>query len=190
MRNTKRLQKSLRDAYNSLGLKKYLKAHNGWTDATLGMIDWEGHGRALAKEAIDFRVQIIKMEHDWSNVGKQKHKIAASHKEEDVESAAQCPACRGYEEPGHVWQCPSDEMTAAARLAVQAFVKYMKLVWTSPMFMQCLLAGIRRHLWGEAIPDLQVPEDRLGMMIHSAVCTQEELGWNHFLKGRVVLWWR
>lgn len=51
---------------------------NGWMEVHFERFDWEVMGRALGVETHDFQVRVVKMIHDWQNVGSQKRKIHGS----------------------------------------------------------------------------------------------------------------
>ena len=130
------------------------------------------------------------MMNDWSNVGHQKRLIEESRGNlAEAAKAARFPVCEQYETPTHVWRCPSPEMQQATALALRELAIFVKPVKTVSIIFQSILAGIKSYMANTPIPDLIVQDNQLGQLLTDAVQEQDDIGWEHCLKGRMSKKW-
>ena len=94
VRVTKRVRKALTETYLGEKLRKYICKRTGWTGEQFDMADWDGNFAAMEREAHEFRVWMVKMLNDWTNVGHQKQQIAESKKDADAVRHGRCPSCK------------------------------------------------------------------------------------------------
>lgn len=80
-------------------LQKYLLRQNGWTAEQFKLVYWDGIGGTLDRESHDFWVRVVKMMHNWANVGHQKQRMAESSKHPDAVMQERCPNCEAHEDP-------------------------------------------------------------------------------------------
>lgn len=67
---------------------------------------------------------------------------------------------------------------------------FIKPVRTAPPVLKCILAGIPRTMLGTPLPYLCIPEtDAIGRLVHLAMTEQDEISWDHMLKGRINRKW-
>lgn len=104
IRITKRVRERAILAYTSIGLRAYLCERNEWTEEAYDSIDWLAMWKAMESKMHDFHVRIVKLQHDWLNVGLQRAKIRPS-------TSDACPCCGAAgERTLHLLTCGAEVM--------------------------------------------------------------------------------
>ena len=95
--------------------------------------------------------------------------------------------CQDAEDRGHIFCCSHESMVSARKLVIKNFDKQVQKI-TSPEIGQALSVGIRSVL-GDANASVYRLEFAPNTVVGQAMQRQEDIGWDHFLFGRMTRQW-
>lgn len=158
-RVTRRIQARTIEAHLAIAMLEYLEDWNDWNSNTLNLVDWTGMAPALGAESLDFRVQVIKFQHEWLNVGAQRVKI-------DAGASDACPCCHRPGERGHhLFTCEAENMRTSKLLALKEFEGFVKPVKTSPLILHTMNKVLRTLMGGDTAMRLVFPDTAVGRIL-------------------------
>ena len=135
------LRKYMIEKMNGARMIQYYEDRRGWTKEILAMIEWEGIDVMLRQARPIRRIKIVKLMHNWQNVGRQKGKIRDAKLKLETDNPLQptkeeidCHLCPGEcgEEEGHLHYLSCQEKTAktARRVLIRKVLTKLKKVRT------------------------------------------------------------
>jgi hypothetical protein len=165
------------------------KIANKWTDETFHDIDWFPLESSLKSMPFGVRIQISKYMVNWTPTG---HHLANIDNSND----RRCFACQNLKEDvDHVLRCPSDPRNAAREKAFTELASHFSRYYTPAPMAKLITDVLRRWFDGSPPIALHLPTDdestaELHAAINKAYDHQREIGWGHFLRGRLSSQWR
>ena len=177
------IHKKLRDVSNDENIITYLQERFKWKTNVFDTIWWSIHGKSLQKFPAISRLVIQKFNMDhW----------ACNHREAvrgDAETRW-CEICHHTEETSdHIIQCSHDKRESARNSLIEAIGSYMNKTGTPVAMKNSILQGIQAWLLNQPPPTLELIVQNPSPTLIQAYKTQNEIGWRHFLKGRISIHW-
>jgi ribonuclease HI len=163
----------------------YLCKRNEWDDNTPARIDWTPHSRALHSLSVPARLSITKFLHRWLPTNHNLHKQTPS-------TPLACGLCQAPDETDdHVCRCPHTSSALIRLKALETLTSLLESKGTDPAITNLLTTGCRNWLdTGATTLDLQAPPTHpFPEILNIAISQQNEIGWNHFLRGRLSIAW-
>eukprot|EP00957_Ditylum_brightwellii_P049721 3770534-Ditylum_brightwellii.AAC.1 len=120
---------------------------------------------------------------NWLNTGTQKRKFY----EEAVMSCHIC--CADIETWQHLFQCQHTDTVAVRTLAVTKFRSTLIKMKTAPILCQIIYHQVAHWCKLPSGSPPSVPTDATGALVLRADAAQDDIGWNNFIKGRIVKDW-
>lgn len=132
------------------------------------------------------RTLTCKYVHDWQNVGTQKEKI-------DIQTTESCcpMECGQPETPMHFWYCDDPALSGIREDLLKTFEEHLNINKTSPTITHTIMQCISYWIHAQEYYPITVTRDDQGQQdsLLTAVHSQNEIGWEHFLKGRISNKW-
>ena len=161
-------------------LEEFLCLKYGWTRKIFTDINWKAHEAVIFSHQILKRVTVLKYVHGWLATQKRRWWEGTFH-------TPQCMLCQEIEDRGHMFCCSHERMVSVRNTVIQNFdAKVQKI--TSPEIAQALSVGIRSIL-GDANASVYRREFAPNKLVEQIMQRQEEIGWDHFLFGRMTRQW-
>ena len=180
----------IHDKFHGPTLRTYITERASWDDETFDKVDWEALQIYYQKQSHRQRTHLCKYIHQWQNVGKQKARID-QHTEEQA-----CPFnCGGIEEPSHYWYCKAEAMRKVISMKLTEFGQFLHDIETEKHVLWVITTCLEFHLAGDDDSEFVNPStkrDQAGNenLLSKTLTDQREIGWDHFLRGRLSLGWR
>jgi len=141
-------------------------------------VDWDLHGMVIQRTK-DLTT-ILKYIHGMLPVGWLVHKYNPKYSEV-------CPSCFAPSETAHYFiHCPSSSQSKSRSTILQHFRKTCDAPFTYPSLRGALLHGISATL--DKSGELDATQHL--QQYHQAITEQNNIGWEHFLKGRWSIQWQ
>ena len=179
-------RRRLRLAGMSTDMIAYLCSRNEWTWETVEKIDWEHFEIAIdavLKQSKTRFSRLIKFQHEIQNTGRQRKLFSTAGPGPVVSD--RCPCCMIAEETTmHLHQCLAPEMRAVLTEGLHNLEDKLRLrqmpseMWTA----------LRQGIWSFCGCN-SATEESNDEAIRAATRTQQEIGWDNFMKGRVAKEW-
>lgn len=142
VRVTKRIRDRAVKEYTLLALVEYLRDRNEWSEEGFSLIDWTGMCKALEAETHGLHIRVVKMQHEWLNVGAQRVKI-------NPLASDACLCCRqAGKRMMHLLTCDAEVMATSKRVAIEEFKNFVGLVRTSPLILHTLIKAVQTVMNG------------------------------------------
>ena len=165
-------------------LVTHLCRWNRWHRATFDLIDWEIHGvmcDRLARSSPHRFARIVKFVYGIQNTGRQKRLFSQQLKNAPVASDL-CPCCSLYEETTmHLHQCLAPAIVGIRTKMMGEFEDKLRLRRMPSAMWTAMRQGIASFV-GKAPPRRVAAEG----LTKEAYDEQSEIGWDNFLKGRIL----
>ena len=172
---------SIRHQATRPGLYKYLQDRNGWTDYTIGTINWTAHGSCL-RHQIKRKTHFTKYVHGILPTGR------IVHRNDQVRN--KCPLCKTeVEDWNHILKCshPSRE---SWRLSMLEQLQTKSKTWkTRPALQRVLHDAIKGWLQSADLIGFLLPTAPYPIELHRLINQQNLIGWHHILLGRFTNEW-
>lgn len=167
-------------------LQDYIIERAQWQPATFNIIQWPSFALFYQKQSSRKQTRISKYVHDWQNVGLQKIKIDHKTTEELCPMGCGCP-----ETPMHCCYCGDLAYEGVRQDHLTQFDKYLDQIQTSPQIKQHIVSCISYWINSQTEYPISVERDSEGNqdLLSTTVEQQNEIGWGHFLKGRLSYNW-
>ena len=169
------LKKSLHHAAHAPALMHHLQHRHSWTQEIFDDIDWTALGRALRRHD-QHRQMFVKYLNDILPLGQRLHK-------QDIKYPESCPSCTApVESRQHFLYCPAESRAKWRKACYQNIHKYLDTHNTSPPLHNLFLSAIKAIL--DSPHNILDRIDQPSSLQH-VVTAQDDIGWNHLLKGRI-----
>jgi hypothetical protein len=149
-----------------------------WTIEAFNKVDWNGLHRALLKLPRPRQLSISKYIHGLWDVNEQNHRY--------YQQPADFPYCSSRETMLHLLTCSSQEATATGQQSMQIFNKALLATCTPPDVVNTIVNYISTMESNVKVDHSQSSSD----LLSQAVSNQANIGWEHFLRGRLSQCWR
>ena len=167
-------------------LIEYLLERNHWTPTTFQQIAWQPFEAFMQGQTSRKRTLTCKYVHDWQNVGTQKEKI------DEATTESCCPMeCGKTETPMHFWYCDDPALSGIREDLLRTFEEHLQTNKTAPTVTHTIMQCISYWIHAQETYPILVTRDEHGQQdaLSTAVHSQNEIGWEHFLKGRFSIKW-
>jgi hypothetical protein len=181
---TSKYTMTIKNAFRSIQLRKYLQDSNNWDDNTIETVWWDVHGPTMKHYPIGNQSTLLKFIHNRSPCNKRENLYYGYIK----------PFCRNckdiIETPEHILQC---KKCAKRQQAKEDYLKNMRRkmedMWTDPATIRAIIHYVTswiNNTLNEKIKEL-IPEASITLKL--AIEEQTKIGWDHFIKGRITRTW-
>ena len=170
-------------AFTSQDLIHYMKATYKWNLSTQEKIWWKIHGRSLQSLKPSVRQIIQKFLFDYWATNERESKIV--HHRNPT-----CERCRLHiETTDHVIQCEQINNIQMWVAMIDKLKEFFKKSRTPPALEIVILAGLNAWHIGQAPPNIESICPSASKKLEAAYKEQNQIGWGHFLRGRISLLW-
>ena len=176
------------DIYNQLDMhingptiRQQMETKNGWETDQFEMIDWIAHGKTLRNMQMHTRPTTHKAIHGWMYTGSWEAKI---HNTEP-----HCNLCDSIDDNDHILTCIAT--TDQREKAFNIFNNSLTKLNTAPVILASIKSNLKQILAFPPTP-LSIyinPSDPIDQSVLQTTTQQHNIGWNHFLKGRLSKGW-
>ena len=173
---TRKVRHTLREIFAVQRTRTHIKLRESWSEATLQMVDWEAHGRAVSNTR-ETKTFITKLIYDLLPTGKRVYRYKKYYDHH-------CPSCEAEEEDrDHLWQCQCAKREQWRTQFLISLRHKCTSAETSPVLTSLLVGGIRSAFDNTAF-QVEGSEE-----IQALAAAQDHLGWHQVLLGRFSLKW-
>ena len=168
-------------------MRAYLMKKYEWNRGTFQKIDWSSMEGAVDKLHGLHKVTVLKLLHFWQPTGKYVHR-----NEGDSFGSVKCCHCDTLDTHLHYMACKSDYFREARSFAWKRFCESMKKYKKEESLLRAIWIGIQHWIYGDFHESLPQGEDITEVEYEALVRAfnaQTEIGWEHFLTGRVAKEW-
>ena len=168
--------------YNSIyarNTKEFLCDRYNWTERVFNLVDWELHYSALSKYSGVQKVTVFKYIHGWLATNKRRYREGGS-------STPQCELCSELEDSAHIFCCQNELLKEARRIEFWALKMQLRRI-TEPEVCIALEAGLG-SIGGDEF-SRYADEFTTNKILDIAIRDQNDIGWDHFAKGRIARAW-
>jgi hypothetical protein len=175
---TRRFAKRLRQAASSPNLRNRMQLRNSWSAQTFQSINWEAPSKALNTLEHNTQICITKFAHE--HLPTRKHMKRIGEAESD-----KCPAClHTIETAWHILSC--ENRSEWRNSLINKLKETLHVNKTQPGLTLILIQGVRGALHD---PLFQMPATNRETRFQYLVTAQNQIGWNHILRGRFSHHW-
>eukprot|EP00957_Ditylum_brightwellii_P048043 3648362-Ditylum_brightwellii.AAC.1 len=130
----------------------------------------------LEQQQLFNKVRLVKFMHKWLNTGHQKKQI-------DKNAVDACSICLDAEETWqHLFQRQHEDSIAIRTLALTLFKTELLQIEIAPILHEVLYYKVAQWCKLLSIPVPLILDDEFGDMIRDTMETQNEIGWDNFIK--------
>lgn len=156
-------------------MKEFLCRKYSWSDKTFNLIDWEAHQSAVRRYPKLQQVTIHKYIHGW--LATQKRRF-----QEGNYTSPNCILCDNEEDEQHIFCCSHALMKTEQRKEFDRFAAKLKPI-TAEEVHSALLVGVGNL--GTTVSAKYQSEFVTNRMVAQAMNEQSDIGWEHFVRGRI-----
>ena len=180
---TSKTENTLRCAYLSQDLRKYMTQRENWNEHIADTIWWEAHKCALNRMTTTNKTRIQKFVNRCLPTNKKLH-------DQDPEHAPTCPLCTVIETNPHVSTCAHQSRSKLRGNLRRNITKTLDKYDTHVHIKECMLLGLTQTLQGgnTEIDSVNLSFTPTGP-IKKALDEQNAIGWNNFYRGRIASSW-
>ena len=160
--------------------EEFLCSKYNWTDRIFSLIDWDAHKTAVGRIHILQQVTVHKFIHGWLATQKRRSR-------EEGSTAPTCLLCADVDETNHVFRCRHVDMVRARSQGLRT-VNNNLMTLLEKEACAAIMAGISSQETDQA--DVFCREFVLSNRTEIAMRQQEEIGWQHFIQGRLTKEWK
>lgn len=169
---------AIRTAVYSDEICTHLHKHKGLSPEKFPCIDWEANGDALSSAPTLFSLWLTKHVSGCCGIGKMMHRWK-------FWDDPKCHSCDALVETiPHLCCCPHPDRVLAWEEAVEDLDAWLLASKTAPSIRRCIVETLRRRDQGTRFADFA--DD----FVLEAATDQDEIGWIHFVEGRISRKWR
>ena len=162
---------TLRQAHGSQAFRAYAQKKYKWSGSTIESIDWPIHGRAIKQMKGGNKKVITKFIHGWLPVNKHA----------STTTKTLCQICRISEETQeHMIQCNHTRCKKEKDKARDITLKALRSTRGDPVLIDIIYTNCTSE------PTKQVKESQYPRRYKSIIISQNKIGWDQVIKGRVT----
>lgn len=168
-------------------MRDYLIQKYRWNETIFSTIDWTSMEAAMDGLHGLHRVTVLKMIHFWQPTGNYVQRNEGGSRD-----SAKCKHCGDIDNQLHYMQCRSDAFKEARTFAWKRFCQHMKRYKHEETFLRVIWIGIQNWIYEDFFEDLPAGEEINNQeyeILVKAFQEQTNIGWKHFLVGRVAKGW-
>ena len=175
---THHLKRELRLARTTEPYAVKLCSKNGWTREVFDAIDWDAHGRALARND-NHHVTLAKYINGYAPVGRVVNRY-------DKKYPKECCSCNLPEETTqHLHQCPATSREKWRKDTITTVRIHLEEKDTPLQIIELFLSGLHSVLYNTDEESIIVPAG-----LEDLAENQRMIGWKHILMGRLSSQWQ
>jgi hypothetical protein len=151
-----------------------------WRNDTTESVDWEAFSCGFCSR-YRYRTFQVKLSFKLLPSGKHLHKRSPSYD-------PRCPACKdAIESNDHMFQCQAVSRRRWQSSFITTIRKQAESSKTDPKLTHIMLAGMRSFFSDTDFPTAEVIH--FPPQYHQLIASQEAIGWDHFVRGRISTLW-
>jgi hypothetical protein len=186
---TSNLQQIITSAIHTTPIQQYIVKSAKWHPSTLHKIDWEAHRRAICRFSRTQRISITKLSHGLYHTNWKDSQYYGAFN--------LCPCCNAHPETlDHVFTCQSKE-TVERRTGLRNELKLrLERLHTHPKITRAIIHGLTEWESYIASPTQTITAPYRGtvlaadcILVQAFLEQSNEIGWQHFLRGRISTKW-
>jgi ribonuclease HI len=176
--------KILRDAFQSIQLREYLKMSNNWNDCQIEKIWWKVHEKSLQTISQSKKLIITKFNHSQLPCN-HRNNIMYEYK------PPYCTLCTNIvEDQSHVLRCTKCPERAKIRDKFKKdLLRLLVNTNTDTAITRILTATINAWLNQVPIPSVESVVPDASEALKQAIQFQNQIGWENIFKGRLDIAW-
>ena len=183
----KNYKEAVQNALFAEEMKSYLMEKYAWSEEIFNSIHWDILGDALkCKQGIQ-RVTVHKLIHRWQPTNRY-----VQRNQRRRPNTAMCTECGEIDGQLHYMECKSDYFTEARSFAWVKFCNKMKAYKSEATLLRVIWIGIQNWIYRDFDGDLpcgeEINAEEYRLLTH-AYESQNEIGWDHFITGKVSKKW-
>ena len=185
-----RIDHEIRYCCTATDLMSYWQQRFHWTTAQVNSIDILGTQAASRKVRSEMAMRIQKLRCGWLPVNNREARS-------DPDRVSGCSACSTSnlvpETVDHIFQCTAPERRSALNERFSDLFKDFRSKKTAPSLILALQGGAMAWIEQRDPPpveSLDLPDNRMGILIRQAYTEQTSLGWNVLFRGFWSSSWR
>ena len=176
-----KLKDKIHEAATLGELQDFLCRKYGWTTRMFDMVDWSAHNCALKKYPLLQTVTVMKFIHGWLATMKKRSTIGEV-------ATPLCMLCGDEENNLHIYSCQFETIRAARDNQWRKLDEVVKNLST-PDVGAAFSVGMR-SVTGKIDMKMYRKEFSASKELDKALQSQEQIGWNHFMFGRISKYWQ
>jgi hypothetical protein len=166
-------------AYHSISMRQYMKDKYNWTNQQLENIWWKPQHRSMGKLNSNDLVRIQKFIFNYLPTNKRKSLRQASHRDT-------CETCEDQiETENHMLRCESEKRYELREKWIEDLEFYLSKPHTPREVKDSILTCVTTWLNNEQTPCL----NNFDRSTRTVIREQNQIGWDHFMRGRLVISW-
>jgi hypothetical protein len=168
-------------AYHSIYLRTYLKDKHNWSNKTIDSIWWKIYYNSLSKLSSPEKVIIYKFIHNRLPTKARDQKYYSFRNKA-------CDHCQcDHENEDHILQCHSAKRKLCRDVWLNEINDYLSQNHTPMEVKQLITTNL--HQWLESISITDTYDELSNPETNKASKQQFNIGWKHFLRGRLTIEW-
>ena len=175
------LKDSIQRTLYEENLQTYLLEKYGWTMAEMDTVDWAVHAAVVKNASLVRGVTVTKYIHRWLATKKKRYRHGDF-------TCPKCFFCDNNEDDLHIFQCAHVDFQEKRHSELVCLWQQLHKN-TQPAALQLIRAGIQSVTSGSSMENYQsefITDGKLRVLAQS----QTNIGWDHFLQGRMSVYWR
>ena len=180
---TSKYKESLKSAYLSQGLRKHMITQFVWKDHIPDNIWWAIHGKGLKILSFNDRMRIQKFIHNRMATNYRQSKYCSYITDK-------CTMCsHSVEKEDHILKCLSPSRQGIREEWISSLRRFLMNDHTHPVVCIAIISGVQAWLDNKAPPKIHILIPNASTHLIKAYEQQTEIGWDHFVRGRLSIQW-
>ncbi len=174
------LKESIHSQIGADVLVDFLCRKYTWSQSAFNGIDWDAHAQVIQKIPLTKQVTFFKLLHGWLPTQKRRFR-------EGYHTTPQCLLCTDMDDWTHIYCCQNEDMRVRRHREHSKFIQRIRSITNKQVSDAIEVAT--RQLGGSSL-QIYSTEFVTSTHISHAITAQSDIGWEHFLLGRLAREWR
>lgn len=181
---TAKHKESIRNAYHTQDLREYYCEKFNWESDTIDQIWWDVFGTAIKKLSNADRQRIQKYNVRRLHTNNRQHIF-------DKVSSDRCMNCNQLEDNDHIVRCSQcgPKRKEIKTEWINTVLEYLSEDHTPPSVRLVIMTAVTSWLNDLPIPNIQQIDSSASPQLRKAYTSQNEIGWDNFLRGKLSQHW-
>jgi hypothetical protein len=170
-------------AFHSIAFRKYLQDKYSWSHTTIESIWWKAYHNSITNLNSAERAIIFKFIHDRLPTKSRSNKYYSYR-------SKHCDSCQSdTEDEDHILRCHSANRLQSRKAWYDAISDYLSAAHTPPFVKTSIVSNLHYWLESSEITHTMLDDDNDNGRTSKAIYQQNNIGWNHFIRGRLSIEW-
>lgn len=180
---TSKITEQLRLSSRRTDIIPYMVTKFKWAPHIPDLIWWKIHGLALKKCSPENRTRIQKFNFDRLPTNHREGKYYDHIK--DV-----CSECHSHNETDdHIIKCIASKRSEIRCKCIRAVQTYLSGKFTPSQVRIVIIEGVKAWITNQPLPDIRAMVPKASQTLIQAYEQQTQIGWRHFMRGRIATAW-